>query len=277
MKQAHDSITVEDQEKELKKIETFRVGSSGALVDDKMYATSCGRLAQARFFGHQSPPTQEMRVMFNGGFTLEDFITKRLQVLGLTFKQEQEYNIEITPGLVVSGRPDFEVMIDGEEVGIEVKSLASPFSVMKQRRNGFPFMKHMLQAATYMTLLKKDKWLIAIGHSFHVNDKGMKIPPSIVWYELTFINNMFIVTNDRNENAALPFTKEHLIGYYQALQQGNKEGKLVSRPTEKELNVDTYDRCKYCPMQSACNEYDNKQIDFQQWLMRVLTSKEKEQ
>jgi len=132
--EAHTQINKADAAKEALKVATFRVGSSGALTSKGMYSPPCGRLAQARYLGFQSPPTEEMRVMFNGGTTLEDFITARLKTLKLKFRQEQEFNIEIAPGIPVSGRPDFEIKIGKEWVGLEVKSLASPFSVIKQRK-----------------------------------------------------------------------------------------------------------------------------------------------
>jgi hypothetical protein len=277
MTDAHEAINKTEEAKEAEKINTFRVGSSGAIVEGEVYSTQCGRLAQARFLGYQSPPTQEMRVMFNGGLTFEDFLAARFTKLGLKFHQERQQEGEIAPGIVVSGRPDFEVETETGLVGIEVKSLASPFSVMKQRKNRFPYMKHMIQAATYMTLTGLDSWLIVIGHSFHVNDRGMKIPPALMWYELKYVNGKFIITNDNNENALLPFDKQHIISYYREQQDGIKSKQLMARPKEYELNVDTYNRCNYCPMKSACNEYDKGLIGFEQWLSRVVVSKEKEQ
>lgn len=273
---AHKIITQQEASKEAEKVRTLRVGSSGALVEDDMYATQCGRLAQARYLGYQSAPTEEMRVMFNGGTTLEDFVTKRLTTLGLTFKQEETYKIEVIPGIEISGRPDFEVEIDGQLVGIEVKSLASPFSVMKHHKNKFPYMKHLIQSATYMTMLNRNTWMVVVGWSFHVNDRGMKLPPSLVWYEMGYNveEDYFWVKNERNEHASLPFTKKHILAYYVEVQRGVTEKVLVQRPYEKELKVDTYNRCKYCPMQSACNEYDVGQISFDQWLARVLITKE---
>ncbi len=277
MKESHEIINKEDESKEAKKVGVFRVGSSGAIVGDSTYATQCGRLAQARFLGRQSPPTEEMRVMFNGGLTFEDFIRIRFERGNYTFWAERQQEGEISPGIVISGRPDFEVELDGTVVGIEVKSLASPFSVIKQRKNKFPFMKHMIQAATYMTLTKRDIWLIAIGHSFHVNDRGFKIPPAVIWFELTYEDGKFVIENETGRKATLPFDKSHIIAYYREQQKATNEGRLMSRPTELELNVDTYNRCNYCPMKSACNEYDNGQIGFEQWLSRVVVSKEKEQ
>jgi hypothetical protein len=277
MKEAHEIINSKEVSKEALKINTFRVGSSGAVVDGEIYSTQCGRLAQARYLGAQSPPTQEMRVMFNGGLTLEDYLAKSFESLGLSYVAEKEYNREILPGITVSGRPDFEVVVYGIPVGIEAKSLASPFSVIKQRKNKFPYMKHMIQAAAYMTLLERDHWLIAIGHSFHVNERGLRIPPEVKWFELTYLNDMFIVTNELNESRALPFNKAHIRQYYVELKKGLDEQKLVGRPKEEELNIDTYSRCKYCPMQSACNEYDNGLIGFSDWIKRILVNKEPKQ
>jgi hypothetical protein len=275
---AHKIITKEEAAKEAEKVATLRVGSSGALVGDAMYVTQCGRLAQARYLGFQSSPTEEMRVMFNGGTTLEGFIKERLKTLGLQFRQEETYKTEVIPGIFISGRPDFEVNIDGEVIGIEVKSLASPFSVIKHAKNKFPYMKHLIQSATYMTILNRNTWMVVVGWSFHVNQNGQKLSPSLVWYEMGYNeqDDYFWVKNERNEYASLPFTKKHIIAYYVEVKRGVTENILVQRPYEKELKVDTYNRCKYCPMQSACNEYDVGQISFDQWLARILITKESE-
>lgn len=276
-KEAHEKINKIEEDKEAAKWGTFRVGSSGALRDGDVYSTQCGRLGQARLLGYQSPPTQEMRVMFNGGITLEDYVQQRLEANNLPFIKEHSHAVELLPGITVSGRPDFEVEIDGEIIGIEVKSLASPTSVIKHEKNRFPYMKHLIQAATYMTLLDRKRWLIAVGHTFYVNERGHKIPPKVTFYELHLLDGSFVVTNAKNENALLPFTKEHIYLYYKEMDAAVKEKRLMSRPKEEEINVDTYSRCNYCPMKSACNEYDNKQIDFQSWLQRIKVNKEKDQ
>lgn len=275
--EAHGLINEEDAAKEAKKINTFRVGSSGAIVDGAVYSTQCGRLAQARYLGFQSPPTEEMRVMFNGGFTLEDYITKRFTTLGLKFVAEKEHNVEVVPGITISGRPDFELTIDGQEIGIEIKSLASHFSVIKRYKNRFPFMKHMIQSATYMTMLNRDSWLIAIGHSFHVRDGAKQYPPAVEWFEMKWEGGKFTVYNEKDQKATLPFDKSHIIAYYQEQKSANEDKRLMARPKEEELNVDTYNRCNYCPMKQACLEYDLGKVTFENWLARVLVSKEKDQ
>jgi PD-(D/E)XK nuclease superfamily len=283
MRKAHDRITINEKVKEAEKAGVFRAGSSGAIVDGHGYTASCGRLAQARLLGYQSDPTQEMRVMFNGGLTLEDYLEVRFKAIDIPFYKEREVKDGLTSDIVISGRPDFDVYVGGKWVGIEVKSLASPFSVIKQRKNRFPFIKHMVQAATYMLLLNRNQWLIAIGHSFHVNQNGQKFPPEVVWYELKWNTDLvegkgfFVVTNERNESAVLPFGKEHIIAFYKELASATKEKRLMGRPFEYELNVDTYSRCNYCPMKSACNEYDAGTLDFQSWLSKVQVSKEKDQ
>jgi len=274
MKEAHEIITEKEANKEDAKRGILRAGSSGAIVNGDVYATQCGRLAQARLLGHQSSPTQEMRVMFVGGFALEDFIEERLKTLNLTYKKEEQCEETIAKGVTISGRPDFDVLLNEEWVGIEVKSLASPFSVIKQRKNKFPFMKHLLQAATYMTMLQRNKWLIVIGHTYNVNQNGVKHNSEIVWYEVTWDGKIFGVSNEQDLKTFLPFTKDHIIAYYKEVQLATKEQRLMSRPKEQELNVDTYNRCKYCPMESACNQYENGQIDFEQWLEKVSEPKE---
>lgn len=279
-KEAHEKINKEEAFKEELKVGTLRAGSSGALVGNSQYYTQCGRLAQARFLGYQSRPTQEMRLMFNGGLTLEDYFESRLKANNIKYKKEESIQVQVE-GIKapISGRPDYEIELDGKWVGVEIKSLASPFSVIKQRKNGFPFMKHLLQAATYMMLTNRTEWLVVIGHSFYVNQNGKKHEPELVWYEVGYDNlkSKFWVKNEKEQGRELPFDKSHIIAYYKEVEQKTEAKELMARPTELELNVDTYDRCKYCPMASACNEYEDKQISFEQWLARVLTNKEKNQ
>lgn len=277
-KDAHEKINKQEADKEATKLGTLRAGSTGAIVGDTALYTSCGRLAQARLLGFQSEPTQEMRLMFNGGLTLEDYIETRLKAADVMFTKEEPVQVEIEPGIVVSGRPDFDVILELKEgrkaVGFEIKSLASPFSVIKQRKNDFPFMKHLLQAATYMTMLRRDEWIVIIGHSFYVNQNGKKHNPELKMYTILFSNSKFYVQNENGYKKELPFDKSHIIAYYREVKQSTASKTLMPRPTELELNVDTYNRCNYCPMQSACNEYEAGQLTFEQWLERVKITKE---
>lgn len=199
MTAAHHKINTIEASKEAEKIATFRVGSSGAITsENKAYYTQCGRLAQARYLGYQAPPTESMRAMFNGGLTLEDFVEQRLKVLGISFDKEKQIEVMLTPEIRVTGRPDFILHFEDGDVGIEVKSLASVFSVIKQRKNGQPFMKHMIQAATYMCAMSMPKWTVVIGHSFFVRDKATNIEPGLVWYEMAMEkDNEFTVTNEK--------------------------------------------------------------------------------
>lgn len=291
---AHNKKSEEDSEKEAEKIGILRGGSAGALVGEKAYYSQCGRLAQARLLGKQNEVSESQRAMFQGGFTLENYVQEILDKNEITYLKEKSFIVE-WPGLGKIGmRPDFDIFlskegwdgistehyIGGEWLGIEVKSLASPFSVIKQQSNKFPFMKHLVQTAAYMTFLARDRWIIVIGRSFNTNQVGkkgwMKIDAGLNWYEVQVRGMDLWVLNENDEEMILPFTKQHVIDYYKEVVAANKGKRLMQRPTEKELQVDTYDRCKYCPMQSACNEFDNKQIDFESWLSRFDIKKESE-
>jgi PD-(D/E)XK nuclease superfamily len=280
LKDAHEKINKEEARKEELKVGTLRAGSAGAVVGDSYLYTQCGRLAQARLLGYQSEPTQEMRLMFNGGLTLEDYFETRLKAADIVYGKEEPVQVELEPGIIVSGRPDFDIILELPEgrraLGIEIKSLASPFSVIKQRKNDFPFMKHMLQAATYMTMLRRDEWAILIGHSFYVNQNGKKHDPQLKMYVLKFENDKFLVENEVGRRKELPFDKSHILAYYREVKEKTAGKVLMQRPTELELNVDTYNRCNYCPMASACNEYEAGQLTFEQWLERVKITKETE-
>jgi hypothetical protein len=270
---AHEIINEKEAAKEATKQGIWRIGSSGAIVDGKVYSTQCGRLAQARYLGFQSQPTEEMRYMFNGGLTLESFISERLDILGFEYTKEAEIKT-IIEGIELSGRPDFRVKLDSRWIGIEVKSLASPFSVIKLKKNRAPFMKHMIQSCMYMMATQSSKWMVVVGWSFNVNQNGKKIESGMEWFEIEGKGNKFIVRNELGEEFTLPFTCEDLLQYYKDMQQGITDKKLMPRPFEHELNVDTYNRCNYCPQKNACNEYDANKLSFEDWLKRVPITKE---
>ena len=256
------------------KLGTLRAGSSGAITKEGAhYYSGCGRLAQARFLGFERSPTASLLTMFEGGLALENYIEKGLIASGSTFKKEEPV-IGKVGRAIVSGRPDFDILIEGEWVGVEVKSMASPFSAIKQVKNGFPLVKHLVQACTYLLLLKRDKWIVAVGNIFFANERGFKVDPDVRYYEVVREDDNFIVENEKGVKANLPFTAKDIERYYSQLTKTTKAHKLMERPTEAELNMSTYSRCKYCPMSGACNEIENGQIDFEQWMQKVPTSKE---
>lgn len=259
---------------ESKKLGTCRAGSSGAITKDGAhYYSQCGRLAQARLLGFERAPDAKLLTMFEGGLALENYIEKALTAAGATFKKEEPVKGKIGK-VTVSGRPDFDIAIDGEFVGMEVKSMASPFSAIKQVKNGFPLVKHLVQACTYMLLLKRDKWLVAVGNIFFANERGFKVNPGVRLYLVRQDECGFEVENEKGEVVELPFTSKDIVRYYAQLGKATKDKVLMARPTEKELNMDTYSRCKYCPLSSACNEYEAGQLDFDAFMAKVPTIKE---
>jgi hypothetical protein len=271
----HKLINEQQDATEAARLGELRAGSAGAITaDGKAYYTQCGRLAQARLLGHQQQPTTEMRAMFNGGFALENYLEEQFKAAGFEHTKEPKYSKEIAPGLTVYGRPDFEFTIEGTRVGLEIKSLASPFSVIKQVKNGFPLMKHLLQAAVYTMICDRSEWLFAVGNVFFANEKGQRVSPGLRFYEFRKAGDSFTISNEAGETTTLPFTVPDIIRYYQQVQDKTKAEELLPRPTEQELRISTYNRCNYCHMKSACNEADAKQISFKDWMKRVLINKE---
>jgi hypothetical protein len=279
LKDGHEKINKRESEREESKIGFLRAGSSGAIVNSTALYTDCGRKAQARLLGYSPEPTEELRLMFNCGLTLENYIETRLQAAGIDYGKEEEITRYFDDIGYISGRPDFEVFLEEKGVrkliGIEVKSFVSPFSVIKQRKNDFPMMKHLIQAATYMMMTNRDEWYICIGHFFYVNQNGKKHNPALVWYELKKNGDgKLTVTNEKGRFRDLPFDFSNILSYYKEVRNKTDAKQLMDRPTEMELNVDTYNRCNYCPMKSACNEYEAGQLTFEQWLEKVKITKE---
>lgn len=269
-KEAFKTLKGKDSLERDKKLGILRGGSCGALLsngDCLQGSTKCSRLDQMRLLGIEKETSEEDQVAFSAGFGHELYIDKHLKESGLEYKREESYTIE-KDGLTWSGRPDFEVKIDGEWIGIEAKSLISAFSVAKQVQADVPFMRHMIQSAAYMTFLDRNTWLICIGHYFYAQAGSERLNPSIRWYEMAYNEeeDSFII-----DGKQLPFGKAHIITYYKQLGKWNTQEKLGPRPKELEIGgIKPYNRCNYCPMNSDCNAYDNDQMDFKIWKKRLI-------
>ena len=291
---ANEVLNEQRKEEEKAKLGIARGGSAGAITGkgEALY-TDCGRKAQARLLGVDSGKSQSDRAMFEGGFALENYIEKYLTVskevnegrlkiklkkqleeffkkAGVEFEKEAELLGKIGE-VTVSGRADFRLTLDSETVGIEVKSMASPFSTIKQVKNKFPMIKHLVQSCTYMILWGEDQWLIAVGNVFNANERGFKVQSGLRWYRVYRYDGdpvFFNCENEQGETIVLPFTANDIVRYYAQLMQFTKEKSLMPMPTELELNIDTYNRCKYCPMEGACNEYELGTLTFDQWIER---------
>lgn len=266
--EANANLNLQREEEEKKKLGLARGGSAGAIMENgEALYTDCGRKAQARLLGQQSGKSENDRMMFQGGFAVENHIEEYLKTAGIPYAKEVE-KLGLIGDVEVSGRADFDILLDGEWVGVEVKSMASPFSTIKQVKNKFPMIKHLVQACTYTLLYERDKWLVAVGNVFNANERGFKVPSSLRWYSISRKGTSFYCTNEAGERVKLPFTIQDIGRYYLLLQKETQNKTLLPRPTELELNVDTYNRCKYCPMEGACNEFEAGQIDFDTWIKK---------
>lgn len=266
-------INEEKAAQEKLKLGMCRAGSTGAVSKDgKNYYADCGRKAQARYLGFERSPTSSLLTMFEGGLALENRIEKALAATdtGAEPSFSKEQSVQGKVGLTkVSGRPDFDIVVEKELVGLEVKSMASPFSAIKQVKNAYPLIKHLVQACTYMILLERDCWVVVVGNVFFARERAFSVNPELRYYQVNRNGNEFSVCNEKGQEVKLEFGVEDIERYYAMLVSETNAKRLMPRPTENEINVDSYDRCKYCPMSSACNEIENGQIDFDEWMRRV--------
>lgn len=264
---AHEEQTRNDQEKEKGKLGYFRGGSCGALTGEAIYSAKCGRLDQARLAGIQKPITADERTMFSSGLGHEVRLEEVFKAAGLSFSKEPEYVIK-KPWGTWSGRPDFEIEVDGELIGVEAKALVSNFSVDKHITANWPFMRHLLQAATYLHMLDRKQWLIAVGHYFYADVNKRKHSPGIRWFHLMLEGNRFILTDGTREEL-LPFKPEHVEAYYREMAAANADKRLMDRPAEFEMGMNSYNRCNYCAMKNECNLADLGKMDFETWLKKL--------
>lgn len=279
-KDAFKAVSERDAEANERTVGLLRGGSSGALVGEKSYAAKCARLDQARMLGVQKAVTDAERVMFSAGLGHEVFLEGQFRASGIEFRgpeyfEKHPYRVPVPrdgkPDLMWGGRPDFELKIDGQWVGVEAKALVSNFSVMKQKSADWPYMRHLVQAAAYMLMLNRPNWLIAIGHYFYAQpNPANKIPPQVNWYELR-VNEAgeLEVENEKHEIQPLPFGIQHVKDYYLDIADRNERKVLALRPTEKEMGMRPYNRCNYCPMKNSCNKYDTQQMTFEEWLEQL--------
>lgn len=276
-------------ERSLRATETrgiFRGAMAGAITDAGILSAKCPRLDQARLLGVESQPSAQTRIMFSAGFGHEIYLETQFQLAGrfeaylkekgLLYKREVGCDGQVD-GQTWHGTPDFEISFDGgvTYLGVEAKSLVSNFSAFKHVTNEMPQMKHVLQAAGYMTRLNRDVWMIAVGHYFYANVNGDNFPPDVKWYvvDRNTGNGRFQVSNEEGRTIEIDATPEQITNYLRHLETNNKGQTLSERPIEKEIAGNAYDRCNYCEMQSYCNLYDTEQLSFENWLKALPNAK----
>jgi hypothetical protein len=255
-------------------IGVYRGAMGGAITDEGIFSAKCPRLDQARLLGMEIACTADERVMFSAGFGHELYMESQFKAAGLPYVREQSVQ-RVINGRKWTGTPDFQILVDGEWLGVEAKSLVSNFSVHKQMSHDWPYMRHILQCAHYMTALERTKWLICIGHYFYAMADGQQYPPSIRWFEVEFIDEHLTVTGENGQKTTLDINPDKVINYLKLLTNSNDSKSLAPRPLEREVGMRTYNRCSYCPMESACNSADKGKTDFETWMNKLGTTKKK--
>ncbi len=258
----------------------LRGAMAGAIVGKDILASKCGRLDQARLLGVERPVSFDERVMFSAGFGHELFLEGKLKLACSEYVREEAVKATIQLNgrdVQWQGTPDFQIKVDGEWIGVEAKSLVSNFSVEKQIGADSPFRRHVLQSAHYMTILKRDCWIIAIGHYFYAMAGKVKRDPSIRLYEVQVKDGLFVVHSEEGREIETGFGPENVLAYLKEIVVNTDAKKLMGVPKWVEFGgVRGYNECSYCPAQNICQAYDAGTITFESWLERLpKTTKKK--
>jgi hypothetical protein len=272
---AHENKMQDRKKKAIATTGTLRGAMAGALTPDGLYSAKCPRLDQARFVGNESTSTQAESIMFSAGFGHELFLEQTFKDSKIEFIREIPVSSTVE-GVPWTGTPDFQIKVGEEWVGVEAKSFVSNFSVHKQISNGWPPMRHILQVLHYMTVLKRDRWLICVGHYFYAIADGEEHPPSIRWFEVTLNEDgTHTVENEKGDKTVVAIRRDDVLSYLKLIIKHSSEGTLAPRPVEKEISARPYNRCRYCKMESQCNAYDAGKSTMEKWTDKLTKGPKK--
>lgn len=260
---------------------TLRGAMAGVILPGgEILSSKCIRLDIARVLGAEKETSQDDRVVFASGYGHENFLESEFKAAGLPYRREPDTQLETTfEGMKWTGTPDFEIQLDGEWIGVEAKALVSPYSVYKQRTADWPFRKHLLQSAHYMTVFERDKWIISIGHYFYAEANKEKIKPQVRYYLLQAPlteDGTFSVLNEQGVTLQLNFCRSDVKNYLRTISRSVNMKSLPQRPKWMEYGgIRSYDECNYCPMKSSCNAFDTAQLTFDEWLQKLAKGEPK--
>lgn len=265
-----DTIQQELDQKEKSKVGFLRGGSTGCVVNGA-YLGECPRIAQRRLHGLTHPISFESDLVFNLGFSHENNVLSKLLIndgVKAVTIPEGQYSFDTAhtkltignpiqtdiSGYKWSGSPDFVVeMLDGSRFGIETKALASSSSASKIYHNDFPYTKAILQAAMY-SYVTGLPWYILYGLYFYAGSYRDKVSPFLKEFkiELEGTDNTIVVVREGGERVITDFSIKGILDFYRQVAESRE---ALPRPTEKEMGP-TYNRCDYCWMREACQDYD---------------------
>jgi hypothetical protein len=296
----------EHAEAEVHKKGTLRGGSSGCLTDQGEVYGTCHRQALARFKGYQSEIEEISYTWFDAGYANEDAwmqkLTKSVEAMGPDFelKAEEECPIkwEVKDGVMVTGRPDIMIFEKGKPIlGLELKVVCAVNSAVNLYCEDKPKINNLIQAAHYsmahgcpFTLVYsfrnrsrvpgwaeryKDKLNLSYEKTFTSAKTGRSftrreytIEPFTKEFLVGFEDDRVYYIKENGERVDTPLTASGIRRYYELIVDMDKEKKLHTRITSKDLSgkLLPYDPCNYCPFKDACDDFEN---DYDSWLDKV--------
>lgn len=293
------------QEAEKGKLGNLRGGSTGCLTSHGEVYGTCHRKALARLKGHQAQIEEISFAWFDAGYANEDAWEQKLQksvaALGPGYELKSEEECPVTweiNGRKVTGRPDLMVFKDGKpEMGLELKVVCAVKSAVSIYCEDKPKVDNILQAAHYSMIHGCPFTLVYSWRSrARVPGWAERYKDKLnMYYEKTFTNSKTGRSFTKREYAIDPFIKEFLIGfdddviyyvtedgtrvdtpftaqgirdYYALVDSLEKEKKLYTRLTQRDMKGDLlpYDPCQWCPFIDACDQFEN---DYDAWLDKV--------
>jgi hypothetical protein len=295
----------EHEAQEVHKKHTLRGGSSGCISKSGDVYGTCHRKAWARFSGLQSSPEDIAYTWFDAGYGNEDIWLKKMERavadLGPQFsvKSEEECPIKWeAAGVPVTGRPDIMVF-EGETpvLGVELKVVCTVNSAINVHCKDEPKIDNLIQAAHYSMAHNcpfnlvysfrsrsrvpgwaeryKDKLTLSYEKTFENSKTGRKftkreyaIEPFIKEFKIGFEDDVIFYIKENGEKVITNFTASGIKKYYELVAKIGENKDLHTRVANKDLegNILPYDPCNYCPLQEACDNFEN---DYDSWMDKV--------
>lgn len=289
LKAGYNILLEKREEDEANSSGVFRAGNAGYVAYGKSNS-SCPRLTLARYFGQKSgAPSKsiefEEHLNVTTGVLHEHHVTDLLVASPSVSKVEAWEKLPqqsdkivchespvkwvIDEKTVVSGRPDRVVTIDGQRIGLELKSVISQNTAFKIN-TGFPSEQYISQILVYQHNLQIPFYFL-FGQYFiadkFVNKKPVKLQPQFSQFK--------VVPDSTTQTAVIKLDSQgreidtkiynigikHVEDYYKLCSEAVDSASLPDVPL-----WEGYNKCDYCPFLDRCNSYDAGIISRSEWL-----------
>lgn len=262
----------------------YRVGSSGAVCTDGQIRGVCPRVAVLRNLGIEEQPDLGTRIMWSNGEASEWNWDRVLTAAGAEFDMQREVTWMIDD-IKVTGHPDLIIKQEGQEYGVELKSVFSYNTAASVFLDDRPKNENVIQALAYSTALGLPWSLVYTNPSYWkvpFYDKKKtdlkSIPPFYRIYELQWSEaGTAQYRSEGGEWVDTLITQDSIRQYYQLLNEMQAQQELGPRPTAH--YIDGTDEkwggsaCTFCPFAKACDHWDNNK-DYGAWIELCKTATE---